>query len=333
MKRFQTFFDHQTRPKNFSGAPGIPKDRVHGSGNGGKTGHRQGMQTSFLFLFLFLSAFGLSASAQSFSETLHMEAEFERPQAPGNKLMVYNIQGDVIVEGYDGDVIEIVVVKQIEARRQGDVERGREELQLVVDESGDRVFVYMDAPFIQVKKVGDSISYNINRGDEDYKFQFDITLRVPERAAVNASTINEGTVRLSNLTSPELLASNINGNVELENVAGTTKANTINGNISATYHQSPKSNSEYKTINGTIEVYYPDNLSADIRFQSLHGDLFTDFENIRRLTPEVETDRSNRRSRTTYRIGRHSPFRIGDGGPEFRFEVLNGNVYVRRMKS
>lgn len=334
MKRFQYWFYHRTRlEKKSVGSPVTSHDPACSRGRSVTNRYRDGSGTLFLILFLFLSAIGQSVVAQSFHETLHMEAEFERPQAPGNKLMIYNVHGDVTVEGYDGDEIEIIVEKSIQARRQRDVERGRKEIQLVVEESGDRVFVYLDAPFIKVKMHGDGISYNMRRENEDYDFQFDITLRIPQQTAIYASTINDGRVTISNISAPELAASNINGDVVLVNVAGNTKANTINGNITATYHQSPASDSEYKTINGTIEVFYPGDLSADIRFQSLHGDLYTDFENIRRLSHQVETDKINRRGNTAYRIGRFSPLRIGDGGPEFRFEVLNGDVYVRRMKS
>ena len=135
------------------------------------------------------------------------------------------------------------------------------------------------------------------------------------------------------MTGSELSVSNVNGKLELADVAGTTRARTVNGDISATYRQSPAGDSRYETINGTIEVHYPGDLSADIRFKSMHGELYTNFKNIRRLKSQVETSERNRRGGITYRVDKFTPVRIGSGGPHYRFEVLNGDVYIKRIQS
>ncbi len=285
-------------------------------------------------LSLFFVSFPLQAvKAQSSTETIQRTARFQVAGNSENSLNIYNIQGHVTVEGYDGDEVRIEAIKKIDADSQRDLERSEEEIEFVVEEEGDRILVYIDAPFIHVKKRGDRISYNIRDWDDDYDFVFDITIQAPRNINLRASTINNGKVVVENIRGGELDISNVNGKIELVNVSGTTDAHTVNGDITASYTENPTSNSNYQTINGTIEVLYPEDLSADILFKSMHGDLYTDFQNLKRLPARVDQEKDSRRGETTYRIGKQAPLRIGNGGPEFSFEVLNGDVYVKRIKS
>lgn len=292
-------------------------------------GGLRGMALLALTMLLSVS----TISAQTFSETRQQTALFQSADSPDNELYLHNINGNVTVEGYDGEVVQISYEKEIEADTQRDLERAKEEVEFIVEEDGDRIFIYLDAPFIHVKTGSHGISYNINNWDSDYNFTFHITVRVPRNTNLGVSTINGGKLLVENTRGRWLDASNVNGRVDLLNVTGVTDANTINGDIMASYTESPNENSSYETINGTIEVLFPDNLSADISFKSMHGDLYTDFENVQRLEARVESDTNSKRGTTTYRIDKFAPLRIGDGGPEFSFEVLNGSVYIKRNRS
>ncbi len=286
-----------------------------------------------IFLLIISMLLGTAAYGQDYTETINRNAQFSNPSGNNNELRIYNIHGSVSVEGYSGSEILVTAEQQIDGTPR-QIEQARRELEFIVEQDGNRVLVYIDAPFIELRKDEDdgSISYRIDRWDDDYDFLYDITVRVPSSAGLHVSTINRGEVVVRN-TSGTVSASNINGRIRLEGIAGTTRANTINGDISASYAKSPSEDSKYRTINGTIEVNYPQDLSADIRFKSLHGELYTDFENIERLQSELEKSESKRRGGITYKIDRFAPIRIGGGGPTLSFEVLNGDVYVKRIKS
>lgn len=269
--------------------------------------------------------------AQDNSRTIERSTQFQNPTHPDNELMVYNINGSVTVTGYDGTEVEVVAIEEIEGSEE-EIALAREELSLRVEEEGNRVLIYLDAPFITLKRKNNRIHYRIDRWDDDYEFHYDISIRVPVNTHIYASTINRGTVTVEN-TGQRVTASNVNGALELRNISGPTKATTVNGDIKASYVQSPDEDSEYQTVNGTIEANYPDDLSADIRFKSLHGELYTDFSNIERLQAQITTDSKSNRGRTTYRLDRFAPLRIAKGGPTFNFEVLNGDVYIKRIQS
>lgn len=273
----------------------------------------------------------VTSSAQNHAQTIKRSAFFENPGAADNKLSICNIHGSVSVEGYEGQEIVITAIREISGSER-EVELAKEELSLRVDQDGNTVLVYIEAPFITLNRKDDRIRYRMDRWDDDYKFLFDITVRVPKSTQIYASTINKGSVKVENTTG-QVSASNVNGKIELRNISGATEAHTVNGDILATYTASPDSDSHYQTVNGTIEVNYPENLSADIRFKSMHGDLYTDFYNTERLRARVSKDISSKRGNTIYRLDRFAPIRIGAGGPTYSFEVLNGDVYIKQIKS
>lgn len=291
----------------------------------------RGMTSRFFLLIIFFSL-PLLLAAQDYTQTIDRSLRFSQANNPSNQLKVFNIHGDVTVEGYDGEEVQIIARQEIDGSDE-DIEQARQELEFVTERDGNTIFVYIDAPYITFEKSGKShFNYHVNDWNDDYEFLHDITVRVPKNSRVDASTINHGMVSVNNTTQP-VSASNINGKVELQNIAGATRARTVNGDITARYARSPKEDSEYKTVNGTIEVNYPRDLSADIKFKSMHGEIYTDFKNIKQLKTQVDTNKKRAGGSVKYKIDRFSPIRIGDGGPVFNFEVLNGNVYIKRIQS
>lgn len=297
------------------------------------SGMRKASASLLILPLLFLFFQIPEGKAQTFSETVEKSVRFPDPGQTGNELFIRNIEGSVTVEGYDGDEVQIIYKKELRADSRRDLDRAKEEIEFVIEEEGGRILAYIDAPFIHVRKENGGFSYHINNRDTRYDFFFDISVRVPENSDLDISTINSGKVLVENMRGERISAANVNGTVELADVAGITDVHTVNGDITVSYSESPAGNSSYQTVNGTIEVFYPQNLSADITFRSMHGDLYTDFQNLQRLEARVETDKNRRGGGTAYRIDKFSPLRIGNGGPEFSFEVLNGDVYIKRNQS
>jgi hypothetical protein len=290
----------------------------------------------FIAVFLGTSIFRPSLLfAQNYSTTLYKTAHFQNANNPKNELRVYNINGSVTVEGYNGNKIQVTAKEHIKGDKK-QVQRGRSDLHLAVKRFESKIVVYIGAPFAHLSHHHGHFDYDIHRhndnwnDDDNYKFLFDIHIKVPKHAAVHVSTINKGEVSVKN-TVDKVFASNINGNLSLIHISGETHASTINGNITVKYDRSPGKNSEFHTINGDIKAWYPQDLSADIRFKSMHGDLFTNFNNIKHLKQEVHKD--TRSGKTFYRIGRSTKIRIGKGGPTYSFRVLNGDVTIKKNQS
>ncbi|MGI4742777.1 MAG: hypothetical protein ACRYG7_47065 [Janthinobacterium lividum] len=281
---------------------------------------------SLLTLLLLLAS--LTGRAQKIP---HLEAKeqfsrtFTLPAPAGHStLAIYNISGSVTVQGYAGSEILVEATKTIQADDAGDLATGQREAQPGFAQHGDSVVVYVAAPF-------DSHPGRNRRNEEHghvpYHYAFDWVVKVPYQLQLHVSTVNEGAVRVLDVTGA-LEVSNINGGITLTNVRGTTRARTVNGNVDATYAASPPSTCSYRTVNGQIRVQYPASLGATAYFKSLHGEFYTDFAATQMLPPQVIKNQTGQGSGTVYRLTKETAVRIGPGGPDLRFETLNGSVTI-----
>lgn len=283
-----------------------------------------------LTAILLLSSISLATvQAQSFNRTIHKTAVFADKSDADNKFRIMNINGSVTIEAYSGDTIELTVDEEIKGN-DAEIEKGKKELEYKLERRGNLILAYLDAPFISLKYEGDEIHYRVDRDKDSYRFVHNVHLRVPRGILLEGSTINNGVLAISG-DFKKVKASNVNGALKLQQMTSQTRASTVNGDITVSYDKAPAKDSEYHTVNGKIEIFMPENLSADIYFESLHGDLYTDFENIQRLTPQINKKTDTTHSGTKYRVDKTSPFRIGNGGPKLRFQVLNGDVYLRKQ--
>jgi hypothetical protein len=81
-----------------------------------------------------------------------------------------------------------------------------------------------------------------------------------------------------------------------------------------------------------LEVTYPGNLAADLEFKSMNGQFYTDFPDAEVLPTKVSKTESKNGSGTTYKLSKNNSVRIGAGGKLFKFETLNGNIYIKKQQ-
>ena len=67
--------------------------------------------------------------------------------------------------------------------------------------------------------------------------------------------------------------------VRLVGAGGSGSDHTVNGDVDATFAQRPRSRRRFKTVNGERRRHVPRRISsAELAFQTMHGDVFTDFD-------------------------------------------------------
>jgi hypothetical protein len=278
-------------------------------------------------LFMLLLAVPILAlQAQSQQETIRKTAAFR--SANNRVLSVENIQGDVVVQAYNGDQVVLEAEKIITADKQADVAQGMRELQLKMVEAGDSIYVYLEAPFINRKK-SRSRNFSVEREDEDYRYQVNMTLKVPAKMKLLVSTVNNGQVRVSQVQG-DIKARNVNGPITLTGVSGAADAHTVNGQIEVTYNMDTPPAAFFKTINGNVNVFYPGRLHGILSFKTMHGEFFTDLQQLELQPVKVIRNASQQGSHTTYKINKNQGYKAGKGGAEIRFETLNGNIYLKK---
>jgi DUF4097 and DUF4098 domain-containing protein YvlB len=69
----------------------------------------------------------------------------------------------------------------------------------------------------------------------------------------------------------DALITNINGNVTILDVNGRSKAETVNGNISAVMGEVPQDDIDLSTVNGNISLTVPSTISATFSASVVNG--------------------------------------------------------------
>jgi hypothetical protein len=266
------------------------------------------------------------AQRQEFKE--HLSKEFALPKGMNGVLALYNLRGALDVQGYDGDKVVIEIDEVISAKDTEKLEAGKREFKLAFQQTNDSILVYIAEPYDSRPHRG------WQDGDEnkriEYEYRLEFTVKVPYHMNLDISTVMNGGITVKDVTGA-LRVNNVNGPVVIRNAKGTTEARTINGNLTVNYAEVPPGESIYYTMNGTLEVTYPASLSADLQFKSMNGGFYTDFPNMEILPVRVIKHVEKDGSATRYRLSMDKQVRIGDGGKLFRFETLNGNIYIKKQ--
>ncbi|MGN8068753.1 DUF4097 family beta strand repeat-containing protein [Mucilaginibacter sp. 22184] len=263
-----------------------------------------------------------SASAQEFKQ--HVSKQFTQQKGV---VAIYNIFGSINVEGYSGDKVIMEIDETISADDQTTLEQGKKEFKLGFDQKQDTVMAYIAEPH-------DSRPHRWYNRDEyrhiEYKYTLEFTVKVPYNSDLRISTVNDGHITVKDVYGV-LKVSNVNGPIDIANAKGPTDAHTVNGAVTASYLKIPVDASSYKTINGEVKITYPANLAADLEFKSMNGQFYTDFPNAEVMPSKVITTQSKNSKGTTYKLSKNSHVRIGAGGKLFKFETLNGDIYIKKQ--
>jgi hypothetical protein len=278
-------------------------------------------------LLLSATFFVFPVFAQEYNQ--HISKEFTLlKEAGATTLAIFNVDGFIKVEGYSGSKVQLEIDETLSADDNASLEAGKKEFKLDFDQSTDTVTAYIKEPY-------DSRPHRYrnwgNDGREiDYRYHLDFTVRVPFDMNLDISTVNDGIVTVTNVNGI-LAVGNVNDAIIIKNAKGKTSAHTVNGNVEVNYVSVPGEPSSYSTINGEIKIAYPGNFSADLEFKSMNGEFFTDFPDAQILPASPVLNVSHRGKGTVYKLNKATTVRVGAGGQKFKFETLNGNIYIKKQ--
>src|SRR5258708_8049900 len=92
---------------------------------------------------LFLLAISPRVFAQTFTEKITRELSFEKKSIT-NAVLVANINGDVKVQGYEGDKVLLEVTKTVTGKTEARLEKGKKEIQLGVIDRADTLIFFIE---------------------------------------------------------------------------------------------------------------------------------------------------------------------------------------------
>lgn len=270
-----------------------------------------------------------NAQRKEFKETIKKELSYEGSGSE-KMLEVQNLSGSITVEGYEGTTVLVTVEKVISASNSTNLELGKKEIGVKVINQGDKIIVYPDVPNMHYKN-GRFTNIDCNRWEElSYEHTLNFNVKMPKKTNLKVGAINDGEVLVKNTRGSHIEAHNINGGIDLLDIAGQTKVHCINGEVNISYADNPTSTSTYYSLNGDINITYQKDLSADIAFKSMNGELFTDFD-ITKQYAKTTKNESGQKKNAKYKYESKPVVQIGNGGLSFDFETLNGDVILKKI--
>src|SRR5579871_2240937 len=221
------------------------------------------------FGFLILAGILICAYSASAGEKVFEQAY---PLAPGGKFVLENINGSVMVDGWDKNTVEVRAVKKSD-RASVDPD----EVQIDVEsDNGKSVAVHTRYPQGETGNV--AVEYHIY---------------VPNQVLLSGIGTVNGSVLVRGVTGTGDLHS-VNGDVEVLNSAGRFSAKTTNGDLhmelQALDGVTPM---DIETVNGSVKLGLPSNAAADLKATTLNGNISSELSGIPAanvgLTHQLET--------------------------------------------
>jgi len=274
--------------------------------------------------------------AQTFTETISKELVFEK-RSPANAMMIANIFGGVKVVAYEGEKVIVEVKKSIYAKTDARLEKGRTEVQLGIIDRADTLILYVRDGCHEFTRSGRGKlnkswqrthwGYQMNWNDchLSYDYKMDFVVKVPAALHLDISTINDGDLVVENVAG-SVRVRNVNGSIRLENLKSEADAHTINGDVDIVYAQNPSKDCRFYSLNGNINAIFQPGLSASVAFESFNGSFYTNISRIENLPVAVE--KSGQGEGVKYRINGNR-YQVGRGGVLLDFETFNGNLYLK----
>jgi DUF4097 and DUF4098 domain-containing protein YvlB len=266
-----------------------------------------------------------AAYAKDLSDTTSSRHTLHFAGSGEHTLEVRAVTGHITVEAYDGQDVEVLVDRTLDASGRSEREAA-DAVKLETSDNSDRVRLvvrYGDEP-----SCGDRIDRQTYWSSRLWDVRYDFTIRVPKNTRLDLCTINDGNIVVTG-TQGDFSIHSINGRITMDNVAGSGEATTINGRVTATFATAPRSASVFKTLNGDVVLEMPERLAADLRMKTRNGGLFTDFE-VEPLQQPINISMRRENGRYVYRSSGFTSVRAGGGGPELTLETMNGDVRVLR---
>jgi hypothetical protein len=259
-------------------------------------------------LIALLLCFSLASRAQE-----QVAIPLSNPDQPGT-LDLGVVRGSITVTGYDGK--EVII-------RYGNGER--EDDKKAVTQNGMR---RISSGGIGFEATEDNNHVEIGGVSPMQDASFHIS--VPRRFSLNLSTVNGGEIRVENVTG-EMELSNVNGEITLINVGGSAVANTVNGDITATFNSVTSGKPmAFSNLNGDIDVTFPANAAFTAKMKSEWGEIFTDFNMTINRTEQDRVSTSADSGTYKVTVNNWISGSINGGGPEYLFKSMRGDIYIRK---
>lgn len=227
--------------------------------------------------------------------------------AAGKTVEIKGVNGEISAGPSTSGQVEVVARKHARKSDPEDVK-----IEVLEHEDGVTICaVYPTPPHARRENTcesGDEWHSSTENNDVTVNF----TVRVPAGVHFLGRTVN-GEVEAESLGGNVRLHT-VNGGIRLS-TTGYAEAGTVNGSIVATLGRADwPGEVDFKTVNGGITLTLPEKVDAEVRAQTVNGDIETDY-------PITVRGRFGQRRMTGT---------IGNGGRELNLSTVNGSIRMKK---
>lgn len=223
---------------------------------------------------------------------------------PGGSVSVSNVNGAVVVQGWDEDEVRVEAVKKVKAGSRTAADEALARIEVQVEQNGDRLAIETRLPR-RSDGMFDWLFGNQSNANVSY------TVSVPRRTDVEVDTVN-GKVRIRGVAG-HVEAESTNGGIEMADVRGSVDAVTTNGGIDVELRDvSADQAMRFATTNGGIHLTLPRDARLSIEADTTNGGIDVD---------DLPAD-------VTRRSRRHLRAEVNGGGPEVDLSTTNGGIRI-----
>ena len=156
-----------------------------------------------------------------------------------------------------------------------------------------------------------------------------IVARVPRRAKLDLSTVNEGEIIVRDIIG-DLQLENVNGPITATNINGTVIAESVNAPVTVGLAAvAPGGATSVSTLNGDITLTLPSNVKTELHLDSGRGEIASDFElDIKPAKPLIE--RNEHRGGVSVKMENVVVATVNGGGPVIRIKTYNGDIKLSK---
>ena len=272
---------------------------------------KKGTIYSVIFTVFFVAA-ALTSFAQNANE---FTIPLSDPAKKG-RLKAHLNYGSITVKGVARkDVLVKYSSEQDEEDRHGEKSKTKDGLRRIGG-GGIELEVSENSNFVKVE----SGSWNN---------KINLEIEVPTNTDLEVHTYNDGDLMITNVQG-ELELNNYNGEITALNISGSAVASTYNGDIKITFDKVTEGTPmSYSTYNGDIDLTLPAAMKGTFKMKTEQGDIYTGFDmNITSSGPVQKKDAKS----GTYKliVDEWKRGDINGGGAEFTLKNYNGDIYLRK---
>ena len=239
--------------------------------------------------------------------------------AAAPRLLIDNIWGNVRVRIGSAREIAVTVDEKRSAPTQELFELSKQTIFLDVQANAESVAMVVGQP--------EGPRTNRCRGCR-VDYQFEVT--VPPGTQIDVSTVTDGGIDVAGSGGP-VSASNVNGPVEVKDLQDCSQIESINGAVEVSFARAPSRDCSIKTINGDITLTVPGGTGFDAALSLMQGDVMSEFD-LEPLALPAKVEQRKEDGRFVYHIEQAAGIRLGNGGPTFSIESLNGDLRIRKSQ-